>query len=130
MITRPYTHAGLAAGELQTGRLGDENVDISFGFECVSRTRSGDAKIITCVRFGGPRWFWVDKRSSVRTKSIQPQTIWAYVCLCFCDLRRSEKMNDNAAYEWLKRPVASLQSRDGCEALSRQRSHANGQHDN
>ena len=52
----------------------------TIGFHCVSLTRSGDAKIITCVTFGGPRWFWVDKRSSVRTKSIQPQTIWAYVC--------------------------------------------------
>ena len=29
-ITRPDAHAGLAAGEVQTGMLSDENVDISL----------------------------------------------------------------------------------------------------
>ena len=32
MVTKPYAHAGLAAGEAQKGRLSDENVDIALVF--------------------------------------------------------------------------------------------------
>ena len=32
-VTRPYAHAGLAPGEVEMGRLGDEKFDISLDFK-------------------------------------------------------------------------------------------------
>ena len=33
MISKPYAHAGLPAGEVQPGGLSDEKYDMSFVFE-------------------------------------------------------------------------------------------------
>ena len=63
MISRPYAHACLAPGEAQAGRLGDENVDISFNFKAFREHVTETKKTITCVVFGGLRRVRMDESS-------------------------------------------------------------------